>query len=127
MATSSQVETIGGGADKIKIGASLLLVLLGFVAYFALASQSPYVRWLALFAGVLAGAVLFMFSGAGKTFWAFVLDSERELRKVVWPTRKETWQISLFVGVFAVLMSLFLWLADKGLEWVLYSLILGWR
>ena len=127
MATSSQVETIGGGADKIKVGASLSLVLVGFVAYFALVSQPSYVRWLALLAGVLAGAVLFLFSGAGKTFWSFVLDSERELRKVVWPTRKETWQISLFVFAFAVLMSLFLWLGDKGLEWVLYSLILGWR
>lgn len=127
MATSSQVETVGAGADRIKVGASLLLVLLGFVAYFALVSQPSYMRWLALVAGVLAGAVLFMFSGAGKTFWAFVLESERELRKVVWPTRKETWQISLFVCAFAVLTSLFLWLVDKGLEWVLYSLILGWR
>ncbi len=126
MATS-QVETVNSGADKIKLGAALLLVLAGFVAYFVLSSQATYVRWIALAVGVLAGAALFMFSTFGQSFWAFVLDSERELRKVVWPSRKEVVQISLFVFGFAVLMSLFLWLVDKGLEWVLYSLILGWR
>lgn len=125
--TTSQVETVNSGADKIKLGAALLLVLAGFVAYFVLSSQATYVRWIALAVGVLAGAALFMFSTFGQSFWAFVLDSERELRKVVWPSRKEVVQISLFVFGFAVLMSLFLWLVDKGLEWVLYSLILGWR
>ena len=54
-------------------------------------------------------------------------EYEREMRKVVWPTRKETLQTTFFVFVFASLMSLFLWLVDKGLEWVLYSLLLGWR
>ena len=126
MATS-QVETVNSGADKIKLGAALLLVLAGFVAYFVLSSQAAYVRWIALAVGVLSGAALFMFSAFGQGFWAFVLDSERELRKVVWPSRKEVVQISLCVFGFAVLMSLFLWLVDKGLEWVLYSLILGWR
>ncbi len=126
MATS-QVETIGAGADKVKIGVAVLLALAGFVAYFVLSSQAGYIRWGALMAGVVAGAVLFLFSGAGKGLWFFAQEAERELRKVVWPTRKETLQTSLFVFAFVVLMSVLLWLADKGLEWVLYSLILGWR
>ena len=29
--------------------------------------------------------------------------------------------------VLAVVMALFLWVADKSLEWVLYDLILGWK
>ena len=126
MATS-QVETVGSGADKVKLGLAVFLVLAGFIAYFVLSSQAAYVRWAVLLVGVLAGVVLFLFSGAGKALWAFAQDSMRELRKVVWPTRKETWQTALFVGVFAVVMSLFLWLVDKGVEWILYSLILGWR
>ena len=51
----------------------------------------------------------------------------REVRKVVWPTRKETTQMTLYVFGFVVLMALFLWLTDKTLEWVLYDLILGWK
>lgn len=126
MATS-QVETIGDGADKVKVGVALLLVLAGFVAYFVLSSQAGYIRWGVLTAGVIAGVVLFLFSGVGKGLWLFAHDSERELRKVVWPTKKETLQTALFVFVFVVLLSIFLWLVDKGLEWMLYSLILGWR
>jgi len=26
-----------------------------------------------------------------------------------------------------VVMAIFLWLTDKGLEWVLYDLIMGWK
>ena len=57
----------------------------------------------------------------------FFRQVKTEASKVVWPTRKETLQTTFFVFVFASLMSLFLWLVDKGLEWVLYSLLLGWR
>jgi preprotein translocase subunit SecE len=46
---------------------------------------------------------------------------------VVWPTRKEATQMTLYVFAFVVLMALFLWLTDKTLEWVLYDLILGWK
>ena len=126
MATS-QVETVGAGADKAKVVIALTLVLAGFAAYFLLSSQSSYIRWGALLACALAGVAVFMLSGAGRSLWSFAQDSEREMRKVVWPTRKETLQTTFFVFVFASLMSLFLWLVDKGLEWVLYSLLLGWR
>ncbi|MDO5654399.1 MAG: preprotein translocase subunit SecE [Brachymonas sp.] len=127
MATTSQVETVGAGADKAKIAAAVALVLAGFVAYFVLSAQASYVRWGALLAGFVAGVALFLFSGAGKAFIAFCQDAVRELRKVVWPTQKETLQTTLFVFVFVFLMSLFLWMVDKGVEWVLYSLLLGWR
>ena len=126
MATS-QVETVGASADKAKVAVALALVLAGFGAYFILSSQSSYIRWGVLLAAVFAGIAVFMLSGAGRGLLSFAQDSEREMRKVVWPTRKETLQTTFFVFVFASLMSLFLWLVDKGLEWVLYSLLLGWR
>lgn len=118
MATS-QIETVSSGADKAKISAALLLALAGFLGVLPFVVAGRLYPLGGVAQGLLAGAALFMFSAAGKGFWAFVQDSERELRKVVWPTCKETWQISLFVCAFAVLMSLFLWLVDKGLEWVL--------
>ena len=57
----------------------------------------------------------------------FGRDSWREVKKVVWPTRKEAMQTTAFVFAFAVVMALFLWMTDKTLEWVFYDLILGWR
>ena len=126
MATS-QVETVNTGADKARLAVAALLVVAGFVAYFLLGAQGAYAQWGALLVGVLAGVAIFMTSGAGRALWGFSQDSVREMRKVVWPTRKEATQTTLFVFAFAVTMSLFLWLVDKLLEWVLYSLVLGWR
>ena len=63
----------------------------------------------------------------GRQFVGFARDAVKEVKKVVWPTRKETLQMTGYVFAFVVLMALFLWLTDKTLEWVLYDLILGWR
>jgi preprotein translocase subunit SecE len=54
-------------------------------------------------------------------------DSWREVKKVVWPTRKEAIQMTLYVFGFVVIMALFLWLTDKTLEWLFYDAILGWK
>jgi preprotein translocase subunit SecE len=78
--------------------------------------------------GLLAAAVVMFFvSEPGKQLIAFGRDSSREVRKVVWPSRKEAIQMTGYVFAFVVVMALFLWLTDKTLEWVLYDLILGWK
>ena len=77
--------------------------------------------------GLAAAVVGFLLSHHGRQLVAFGDDAWREVRKVVWPTRKEATQMTLYVFGFVVLMALFLWLTDKTLEWVLYDLILGWK
>ena len=57
----------------------------------------------------------------------FIRQVRAENAKVVWPTRKESMQMTAYVFGFVVIMALFLWLTDKTLEWVFYDLILGWR
>jgi preprotein translocase subunit SecE len=77
---------------------------------------------------LLAAAVgAFFTSEAGKELIAYGRDSVREVRKVVWPTRKEALQMTGYVFAFVIVMALFLWMTDKTLEWVLYDLILGWK
>jgi preprotein translocase subunit SecE len=66
-------------------------------------------------------------SEPGRRFLAFGKESWSEVKRVVWPTKKETWTITLYVFLFVVVMALFLWLVDKGLEWALYDLVLGWK
>ena len=58
---------------------------------------------------------------------AGTVESVAEVKKVVWPTRKETMQTTAAVFAFVVVMAVFLWVSDKTLEWVLYELILGWK
>ena len=79
-------------------------------------------------ARLLAAAVaVFFTSETGKQLIAFGHDSVREVKKVVWPTRKEAMQMTGYVFAFVFLMALYMWITDKTLEWVLYDLILGWR
>ncbi len=126
MATT-QVETVSSGADKAKLAAVAALVVAAIAGFYLLGKQGPVVQWAVLLVGLAAAVGVFLVSELGKRFVAFAQDAWREVKKVVWPTRKETMQMTLYVFGFVVIMSLFLWFTDKTLEWVLYDLILGWR
>jgi preprotein translocase subunit SecE len=76
---------------------------------------------------LLAAVLLFLHSEQGKALIAHGRDSWREARKVVWPTRKESLQMTGYVFAFVVVTALFLWVTDKTLEWVMYDLLLGWK
>ncbi|MBL7090284.1 preprotein translocase subunit SecE [Acidovorax sp.] len=126
MATS-QVETVNTGADKAKLAAVVALVIASVAGFYLLSKQGAVVQWAALIVGLIAAAAVFLVSESGRQFVAFAKDAWREVKKVVWPTRKETLQMTAYVFAFVVIMALFLWFTDKTLEWVLYDLILGWR
>lgn len=126
MATS-QVETVTTGADKAKLGGAIALVIAALAAFYLLGKQGPLAQWGALVLGLAAAFVVFMTSETGKAFSAFGRDSWKEVKKVVWPTRKESIQMTLYVLGFCAVMALFLWSTDKTLEWLLYDVILGWK
>ena len=125
--SNSQVETVSTGADKAKLAGAVLLLVAGLVAFYALGKQGALAQWAALLVLLAAAAGAFFTSESGKSLIAYGQDSIKEARKVVWPTRKEATQMTLYVFAFVVVMALFLWLTDKTLEWVLYDLILGWK
>ena len=126
MATS-QVETVSTSADKAKLAAAVALVIAAVAGFYLLGKQGQVAQWGALLVGLAAAFVMFMTSEPGKEFVAFGRDSWKEVRKVVWPARKETVQMTLYVIAFSVVTALFLWLTDKTLEWVFYDLLLGWK
>lgn len=126
MATS-QIQTVNTGADKAKLAAAASLVVAALVAFYLLGKQGPLIQWVALLLGLAVAAGIFFTSEAGKQLVAFGRDAWREVRKVVWPARKEAIQITAYVFGFVLIMAMFLWLTDKTLEWLLYDLILGWK
>jgi preprotein translocase subunit SecE len=121
------VETVSTGADKAKLAAAGLLVIGAVVAFYALGKQDQWVRVLALLGLLVVAVGIFFTSETGKQLIAYGQDSIKEVKKVVWPTRKEATQMTLYVFAFVFVMALFLWITDKTLEWVLYDLILGWK
>jgi len=126
MATS-QIENVSTSADKAKLAAVVALVLASIAGFYLLSKQGPLVQWGCLLLGLVAAVAVFLISEPGRQFVGFARDAWREVKKVVWPTRKETLQMTAYVFVFVVIMALFLWFTDKTLEWVLYDLVLGWR
>jgi len=113
--------------DRIKIAVAGLLLLAGLVGFYYFQTLPLVARVGMVLAGIAAGIVVGWFSAPGRELIAFAKDSIAEVKKMVWPTRKESFQIAGAVFGFVVLMALFLWIVDKGVEFALYDLILGWK
>lgn len=126
MATS-QVETVNTGADKAKLFAAVAFVVGSIAGFYFLNKQGALVQWGVLLAGWVLAVLAFLSAEPGRQLMAFGREAWREVKKVVWPTRNETVQMTAYVFAFVVVMALFLWFTDKTLEWVFYDLILGWR
>ncbi|ARV18990.1 Protein translocase subunit SecE [Curvibacter sp. AEP1-3] len=124
---STQIETVNTGADKLKLGAAVALLLAALAAFYLLGKQGQVVQWGALIVGLALAAGAFFSSESGRQLIAFGRDAWREVKKVVWPARKEAIQITAYVFGFVLIMAVFLWLTDKTLEWLFYDLILGWK
>jgi preprotein translocase subunit SecE len=105
-------------ADKIKLLVAVLLVIAGVAGFYFFADAPVVVRVLSVIGGLVLGGVVAGLSAPGKRFYAFALESRDEAKKVVWPTRKETLQMTGVVVAFVVVMALFLWAVDGILLWL---------
>ena len=102
-------------ADKIKLILAALVLGAGVVAFYYLEQQPALVQVGAVLAAVVIAAAIAMQSAQGRAAWAFARDSRTELRRVVWPTNKETMQTTMIVMAIVVVIALFLWVVDWGL------------
>jgi len=107
-------QTAGG---TVLLWVAIALLLAGVVGYYVLETQSLWLRWGCVVAGLVAGALVFGLSANGRDFRQFMLDARNELRKVFWPTKNETWITTLAVFIFAVVAGLGFWLLDLFLAW----------
>jgi len=115
-----QKAQTSGTADQLRLGVAVALLIGGIVAYYVLGSaEATWLRWLAVGAGIVLAAAVLVPSRYGADFKQFVIDSRIELRKVVWPTRKETGMTTLVVFAFTVLAGVFFWGVDLLLAWAM--------
>ena len=114
-------------ADKIKFALALLLLIAGVAGFYLLADKAMVLRVLVVLAGVAASVAVAWYTEPGQRFFNLSRESWSEVRKVVWPSRKETLQTTGAVFAFVVVMAVFLYSTDKSLEWVMYHFILGWK
>jgi len=106
-----------GFVDALKLLLAAAALVGGVVAYYAYPDQPQVVRVLMVLGGLVLSFVLMYLSQPGRELWDYVQSSRVELRKMVWPTRTETWRTTLVVFVFVMALGVFFWLVDMGLAW----------
>jgi preprotein translocase subunit SecE len=101
-----------GFADRLLLILAAAVLGAGIAGFYLLHDQPQVVRVLAVLAAVAAATLLAVRSGPGARLWGFLGESRTELRRVVWPTRRETLQMTGVVFVAAVIVGLMLWFFD---------------
>lgn len=109
--------------DTVKIGAALAMLLAGVVAFQYYAEAPRLMRVGAIILDVFLAVGLASQTDKGRMVIGFVRDAQIEVRKVVWPTRKETVQTTIVVMIVVVLFAFLLWMLDIFLGWAMQSVL----
>src|SRR5262245_16870723 len=109
---TDQVQENATALDALKLAAGVVILAAGIAGFYLLADLPIWLRWIIVLASLVVGALVSLQSYQGKTFWQFVQSSRVELRKVVWPSTQETWQVTLVVFVMMLVLGLFFWGVD---------------
>ncbi|MDC6484841.1 preprotein translocase subunit SecE [Methylophilaceae bacterium] len=109
---------------NIRLGLSFLLLGAGLLGFYMLSGQPTVIRILSFLAGAVAFVVVFLTTPQGQRAIGFLGEAITEAKKVVWPTRKETIQMTLIVFVLVVIMAIFLAFIDISFSYII-NLLLG--
>lgn len=107
--------------DWFKWLVAIALLLAGLIGNHYYSEVSMPVRLLAWVALLVISGYVASKTQKGKWVIEFFRDSRAELRKVVWPTREETMQMTLIVAAMVTILALLLWGMDGVLVW-----LIGW-
>ncbi|RME32480.1 MAG: preprotein translocase subunit SecE [Gammaproteobacteria bacterium] len=120
---SSRADTQGSSLDSVKLVASLLVIGAAVAAFYWFADQSLLLRVLGLLAALVVAAVIALQTERGRAVAEFVRATNIEVRKVVWPSRKETMQTTLVIIITVIVVALFLWGIDAVIAWAIKTLM----
>lgn len=108
--------------DRLFWAIGLTLLGLGFGGYYFFSEQSVLLRVVALLAIIGFAAYILFQTEQGKNLVGEWQEAVQEVRKMVWPTRRETLHTTLAVLGMVVVMGLLLWTADflllRAIAWL---------
>ena len=120
---NSKVETTNTWLDSIKLAIAVIISAAVVMAFYIFNDRSIFLRWIGLLAGAGVSALIALQTVKGRYLWAFLLDAQVEVKKVVWPTRQETVQTTLIVILVVILVAIILWILDLLLGWSIGTLM----
>jgi len=110
--------------DYGKYALALLIAAAGVAVFYMMPQWSGVIRGLLVAVGFGLALVVFGLTVKGREAREFFSDSLFELRKVVWPTREESYRITGMVLIVVFLISLILSGFDFVISWLI-KLLLG--
>ena len=113
-----QTPAVSSSKDNALLTLSIIAILGGIAAFYWFDELGLLLRIGMVILGLAAGAGLLWLSTYGREFVQFAQAARVELRKVVWPTQKETRDTTIVVFVFAVAMGFFFFFLDLILTWM---------
>jgi preprotein translocase subunit SecE len=102
--------------DHLKLFVAVLIMFIGIAGFYYFGEQSQLIRVLGVLVGAGLATAVALQTEQGRNARDFARGSLRELRQVVWPSRKETTQVTLVVVALVIVVALFLWVVDLGLQ-----------
>ena len=121
MALQSEMLETSSRFDSLKWFLIVVLLIAAIAAGF-------YYSQVALVIRIAVGIVVMMVlltvaskTNKGRTIFNLIKSTRAELRKIVWPTRQETFQTTLVIIMMVVITTLILWGIDS-----LFIRAVGW-
>ena len=110
--------------DKVKLIVSIALVIGGIVGFYYFEEAYDLIfRVLGLLVVFGLAVAVAVTTTTGGNIVAFSRSAAMEMRKTVWPTRKETTQTTMIVIVMVIIIGLMIWVIDRILKWIVGMLI----
>lgn len=121
MSSSAVAQSSRG--DVFKWALVVLLVAVAVVGNNYFSAESLLYRLIAILLLTGVAGFVALQTAKGRSFFALAKEAKNEIRRVVWPTRQETFQTTLIVLAVVLFMSLVLWGVDSFLGWLVSSVI----
>ncbi|GAB3678066.1 preprotein translocase subunit SecE [Salinisphaera aquimarina] len=103
--------------DTALLWLAIVVLLASIVGYYYFTAHTDLVRVLGMLGGVVVAVAIALQTQVGKMAWSYAQGSRTELRRMVWPTRRETIQTTLMVVVVVLILAIFIWALDIVLAW----------
>lgn len=115
---SSQQAESSSALDNVLMLLVVLIVgaaIFGF--YYFETEYNVAVRVGGLFAAIGVAIAVLMQTASGKSMWTYIKGSQVEMRKVVWPTRRDSVTTTIMILVVVMILGAFLYGVDAILLW----------
>lgn len=110
---NARTESTSNAMDTLKWVASAAILIAAIGGFYYFAETSTLLRVIVLLVAVGVSIFIAAQTPTGRVGLDFVKESRTEVRKVVWPTRRETMQTTGLVIAMVAVVAVILWALDS--------------